>query len=103
MVEHLGHLVQRPSGISRFFDFELASFGFLIKLVSVGAGGVTAGSEESLPRRFLGKLVDMNGNGVRGWVADYRPRARVQTHTWRAPACRSRRAQALVVEPVVRT
>src|SRR5436189_29549 len=56
MFEHLGHLVQRPSGISRFLDLLEPSFGFFTKLVSVAAvvgGGVTAGSTVSNPRVFL--------------------------------------------------
>src|SRR5947207_1574176 len=45
MVLHFGHLVHRPSGISRFFDFEPASFGFLAKVVLLLlGGGVTAGA-----------------------------------------------------------
>jgi len=57
MVEHFGHLTQRPSGISFFLDFEEESLGFLAKLVAVlgGGGGVTAGSTLSRPNDFLVK------------------------------------------------
>src|SRR5260221_5253435 len=56
MVLHLGlgHLVQRPSGISFFFDFPPPSLGFFAKAVSLpGGGGVTAGSTVSNPSVFL--------------------------------------------------
>src|SRR5262245_42535707 len=45
MVSHLGHLVHRPSGISRFFFLLAPSLGFLTNAVSepVG-GGLSAGS-----------------------------------------------------------
>src|SRR2546427_5173461 len=58
MVVHLGHLVQRPSGISRFLDFA-RSLGFFAKVVAllVGGGGVTAGSAVSRPSVFLVKEV----------------------------------------------
>src|SRR6266478_1337277 len=58
MVLHLGHLVQRPSGISRFLDLA-RSFGFLAKVVAlvVAGGGVTAGSAVSRPKVFLLKEV----------------------------------------------
>jgi len=63
MVLHFGHLVQRPSGISRFLDFE-ANLGFLTNVVLFEAGGgVTAGSAVSSPRDFLEKdvvLIDMD-------------------------------------------
>jgi hypothetical protein len=53
-VLHFGHLVQRPSGISRFLDLD-PSFGFLAKVVEVleTGGGVTAGSADSNPSVFL--------------------------------------------------
>src|SRR3989442_7129176 len=56
MVLHLGHLVHRPSGISRFLDFA-RSLGFFAKVVAllVGGGGVTAGSAVSRPSVFLVK------------------------------------------------
>src|SRR6266850_2680933 len=59
MFEHLGHLSQRPSGISRLRDLVLPSLGFLVKAVSavVVGGGVTAGSDASNPRVFLLKVV----------------------------------------------
>src|SRR5690242_4878766 len=48
IVAHLGHLVHKPSGISRFLDLAVASLGFFGKLeFGVGAGGVTAGSPGS--------------------------------------------------------
>src|SRR5438105_9169128 len=58
MVAHLGHLVQRPSGISRFLDLE-RSLGFFAKLAALleAGGGVTAGSAVSRPRVFLLKEV----------------------------------------------
>jgi hypothetical protein len=57
IVPHLRHLVQSPSGISRFFDFAV-SFGFLTKVVLPEAGGgVTAGSTVSTPATFLEKEV----------------------------------------------
>src|SRR5437762_1333004 len=54
IVLHLGHLVHKPWGISRFFDLP-RSFGFLAKVVAlpVAGGGVTAGSVVSNPRDFL--------------------------------------------------
>ena len=54
IVLHLGHLVHKPSGISRFLDLA-PSFGFLANVVVVvGAeGGVTAGSAVSNPNVFL--------------------------------------------------
>src|SRR4051812_7235144 len=60
MFEHLGHLSQRPSGISRLRDLVLPSLGFFVKAVSVvtvGGGGVTAGSAASNPSVFLLKVV----------------------------------------------
>src|SRR5437762_3368150 len=59
----LGHLVQRPSGMSRLRDLAPPSLGFLTKAVSlVGGGGVTAGSALSSPRVFLVKeVVAING------------------------------------------
>ena len=63
IVLHLGHLVQSPSGISRFFDFE-ANRGFLTKVLLFEAGGgVTAGSAVSNPRDFFENevvLMDIN-------------------------------------------
>jgi hypothetical protein len=55
IVEHFGHFVQSPSGISRFFDFPAPSFGFLANAVSVllAGGGVTAGSTDSVPGIFF--------------------------------------------------
>src|SRR5262249_8971099 len=54
IVVHLGHLVHRPSGISRFLDLA-RNLGFLAKVVVlvVAGGGVTAGSAVSRPRLFL--------------------------------------------------
>src|SRR5579862_355947 len=54
IVLHLGHLVHKPSGISRFFDLA-PSFGFLANVVVVvgAGGGVTAGSVVSNPSVFL--------------------------------------------------
>src|SRR5579871_468381 len=54
MVLHLGHLVHRPSGISRFLDLAEPSF-FLANVVAVvgAGGGVTAGSAVSKPSVFL--------------------------------------------------
>src|ERR1041384_6839236 len=54
IVLHLGHLVHKPSGISRFLDLA-RSFGFLAKVavLLVAGGGVTAGSAVSRPRVFL--------------------------------------------------
>src|SRR5256885_15492930 len=54
IVLHLGHLVHRPSGISRFLDLA-RSLGFLAKLVALllTGGGVTAGSAVSRPSVFL--------------------------------------------------
>src|SRR5262245_20882091 len=71
MVPHLGHLVQRPSGISRFLDFVVPSFGFLGKVVSAGVGGAAiAGSGASNPRVFLVKeVVAMNQSKVDRWSA----------------------------------
>src|SRR4051812_7559282 len=63
MVEHFGHLVQRPSGISFLRDLVPASFGFFANVFSVvgGGGGVTAGdtagSEVSSVSVFLVKVV----------------------------------------------
>ncbi len=57
-MEHLGHFVQRPSGISRFLDFEAAIFGFFGKAAAdVADGGVTANSGDSRPSDFLVKDV----------------------------------------------
>src|SRR5215831_598903 len=54
IVVHLGHLVQSPSGISRFLDLAVASLGFFAKVVlPVGGGGESAGSVVSNPRVFL--------------------------------------------------
>jgi hypothetical protein len=54
MVEHLGHFVQSPSGISRLRDLPDVSLGFLTKVVSAFAGGgVTAGSTVSNPSVFF--------------------------------------------------
>jgi hypothetical protein len=58
MVEHFGHLTQRPSGISFLRDLEVVSFGFLTKpLLEFAGGGVTAGSTLSTPRDFFVKEV----------------------------------------------
>src|SRR6266850_8110995 len=57
IVLHLGHLVHRPSGISRFLDLR-DTLGFLTKVVLlVAGGGVTAGSAVSRPSVFLVKDV----------------------------------------------
>src|SRR5439155_17440307 len=58
MVLHLGHLVHKPSGISRLRDLE-ASLGFLAKVVLfVAGGGVTPGSAVSRPSvRFVNEVV----------------------------------------------
>src|SRR5258706_5336166 len=54
MLLHLGHLVHKPSGISRFLDFAPLIFGFLAKVVlPVEGGGVTAGSAVSRPSVFF--------------------------------------------------
>src|SRR5437773_11085848 len=83
MVEHFGHFVQRPSGISFFRDLVPASFGFFAKVFSAGCGGggvtagVTAGSEVSSVSVFFVKVV------VAIW-GSYRlnmPRANVHTQT----------------------
>src|ERR1700757_4279522 len=68
MVAHLGHLVQRPSGMSRFLDLPLASLGFLTNDFSapLDGGGVTAGSEVSRPRGFFMKMVV----AMAWWVVD---------------------------------
>src|SRR6516225_4311224 len=59
IVLHLGHFVHNPSGISRFFDFAAANFGFLTKVVLwFAGGGVTAGSAVSSPRVFFVNKVD---------------------------------------------
>jgi hypothetical protein len=58
IVLHLGHLVHKPSGISRFRDFEEPIFGFLANVVLLpGGGGVTPGSPVSKPSVFLVKVV----------------------------------------------
>src|SRR5882724_6292490 len=53
IVSHVGHFVQRPSGISRFLvlDLPAPSFDFLVKVVCVCAmgGGVSAGSIVVVP------------------------------------------------------
>jgi hypothetical protein len=50
MVAHFGHLLHRPSGISRFRDLWPGSLGFLANVVLlVAGGGVTAGSAVSRP------------------------------------------------------
>src|SRR2546422_5580724 len=54
IVEHFGHLLQSPSGISFLRDLPEPSFGFLTKPVSaVAGGGVTAGSTVSSPKLFF--------------------------------------------------
>src|SRR5678816_4378940 len=60
MVEHFGHLVQRPSGMSLLRDLPVVSFGFLTNAVSgLPCGGVTAGSTVvSTPRLFFVNDVD---------------------------------------------
>jgi hypothetical protein len=76
IVLHLGHFVQRPSGISRFLGFD-GSFGFLMKLVPgfEAGGGVTAGSVVSKPRDFLvNEVVAIQKFRVEGWgVGDSAP------------------------------
>src|SRR5207249_12147536 len=58
IVAHFGHLVHKPSGMSRFLDLVEPSFGFLAKAApALAGGGVTAGSTVSRPRDFLMKLV----------------------------------------------
>ena len=58
IVAHFGHLVHRPSGMSRFRDLRLGSLGFLANVVlGVTGGGVTAGSADSSPSVFLVKVV----------------------------------------------
>src|SRR5437899_13006104 len=78
IASHLGHLVQRPSGISRLRDLPPPSLGFLAKAVSaLAGGGVTAGSPLlSKPSVFL-------VNEVVAIKMDHlnRPRATVHTHT----------------------
>jgi hypothetical protein len=54
-VLHFGHLVHKPSGISRFLDLDV-SRGFFVKVVTdpvEAGGGVTAGSTVSSPSVFL--------------------------------------------------
>ena len=67
MVSHLGHLVHRPSGISRFFFLLAPSLGFLTKAVSepVG-GGLSAGSVGStVPGGFfVNKVAAIAGLGA---------------------------------------
>jgi len=54
MVLHFGHLVQSPSGISRFFDLDEDNLGFFAKVaLPVLGGGVTAGSMVSVPSDFF--------------------------------------------------
>ncbi len=54
--------------MSRFLDFELVSFGFLVKLVGVSdVGGVTAGSTVSKPRVFFLKDVVAISFELMGW------------------------------------
>jgi hypothetical protein len=66
MLSHLGHFVQSPSGISRFFDFELPSFGFRKNVVSAdGGGGDDGGSRVSNPTFFFVKLVVVIGEAKR--------------------------------------
>src|SRR5258706_994395 len=76
MVLHFGHLVHRPSGISRFLDLD-ASRGFLANVVGAlgGGGGVTAGSVVSRPSDFLVNEVvaiahefKLSGGGVQAGV-----------------------------------
>ena len=98
MLEHLGQLVQRPSGMSFFRDFETPSLGFLAKLVlEERGGGVTAGSTVSKPNDFfvndvvpisLFCLVTTPSFYLLAWV-----RATVQTATSDAPAFSSSWAQ----------
>src|SRR5262249_49560613 len=62
MASHFGHLVHRPSGISRLRDLPEPSLGFLTKLVAEleAGGGVTAGSDVSSPNDFLlNEVVDI--------------------------------------------
>src|SRR5579863_6401717 len=58
IVLHLGHFVHRPSGMSRFLDFDFAgpSFG-LGSGGTFSEGGVSAGSTISLPPNFFRKTV----------------------------------------------
>src|SRR4051794_8642862 len=74
IVLHLGHLVHRPSGISRFFDFEEASFGFLTKVVLVLAGGgVTAGSAVSRPSVFfVNKVVAISARSLSFFTSSHK-------------------------------
>src|SRR5258706_3636625 len=59
IVAHVGHLVQSPSGISRFLVLDLPepSLSFLVKAGALPVGGVKAGSAISRPRVFLVTLV----------------------------------------------
>src|SRR5579862_6976789 len=81
MVLHLGHLVQSPSGISRFLDLADASFGFLAKVVWLFAGGgVTAGSAVSSPRVFfVNKVVAISPNTLSCMGTPNKPPVGVQT------------------------
>src|SRR5580698_9398249 len=71
IVPHFSHLVQRPSGMSRFLDLPPEGFGFLTNFVSVvDTGGVTAGSAVSRPSDFFVKLVVVMGEwqGYDSWL-----------------------------------
>ena len=98
-----GHLVQSPSGMSRFFDFfPVASRGFLANAVSADGigGGVNAGSAVSTPKDFFVNVVVAIDFKL---YSTQSPRATVQTQTSPAPARRNSFAQAFVVAPVVKT
>src|SRR5881409_3116307 len=86
MVEHLGHLVHSPSGMSRFLDLVDPSLGFLAKVASAPAGGgVTAGSTLSKPRLFfVNVVVDMAQEA--GWGLSVCRRARSSTDAPSVPA-----------------
>jgi hypothetical protein len=56
IVEHFGHFVQSPSGISFLRDLAAESFGFLGSGDSAGkGGGVNAASTPSTPRSVFRK------------------------------------------------
>jgi len=58
IVLHFGHLVHRPSGISRFLDLAPETLGFFTNVVGgVEGGGVTPGSAVSKPSVFLVNVV----------------------------------------------
>src|SRR5258706_3280070 len=59
IVSHVGHLVQSPSGISRFlvFDLPVPSLGLRVNVGDLPVGGVKAGSTVSMPSSFFVNVV----------------------------------------------